>query len=267
VVLDGAHIVAVGRFDRLPGTDDAEVAFVVADERLLHRARAEGITRFVAEMLSENHRMRQVFGRSGLLAGSATEAGVVHVVLDLGPEHTAPDERVRSVPRQVTFGPAAEHRAASCCKPMEVDRNGLEVLSREDCLYLLASATLGRIAFTSGALPRVLPVSFHLERERILVRTARGSQLDVALQDVVVAFEVDDFDPIHHSGWSVAVTGVAAEVSDPTELDSARQVPVAHWAAAGDEVVIAISTELVSGRRTTTGSLATQLGPRLTRTR
>ena len=92
VVLDGAHIVAVGRFDRLPGTDDAEVAFVVADERLLHRARAEGITRFVAEMLSENHRMRQVFGRSGLLVESETEAGVVHVVLDLRPEHTAPDD-------------------------------------------------------------------------------------------------------------------------------------------------------------------------------
>ena len=99
-------IVAVGRFDRLPGTDDAEVAFVVADEwqghrvgtylleQLAHRARAEGITRFVAEMLSENHRMRQVFGRSGLLVGSATEAGVVHVVLDLRPKQTARDDPV-----------------------------------------------------------------------------------------------------------------------------------------------------------------------------
>ena len=104
VVLDGAQILAVGRFDRLPGTDDAEVAFVVADEwqghrvgtylleQLAHRARAEGVTRFVAEMLSENHRMRQVFGRSGLLVESETEAGVVHVVLDLRPEHTAPDD-------------------------------------------------------------------------------------------------------------------------------------------------------------------------------
>jgi nitroimidazol reductase NimA-like FMN-containing flavoprotein (pyridoxamine 5'-phosphate oxidase superfamily) len=167
----------------------------------------------------------------------------------------------------VTFGPDVEHRAASCCNPKEVDRNGLEVLSREGCLCLLASATLGRVAFTSGALPRVLPVSFHLDRERILVGTGRGSQLDVALQDVVVAFEADDFDLIHHSGWSVAVTGVATEVSDPTELDRARQLPVARWAPAGDEVVISISTELVSGRRTATGSLATQLGPRLTRAR
>ena len=147
---------------------------------------------------------------------------------------------------------------------MEVDRNGLEVLGRDDCLRLLALATLGRIGFTSGALPTVLPVSFHFDGERILVRTGRGSQLDDALQDVVVAFEVDDFDPIHHSGWSVAVTGVATEVSDPTELDRARHAPVAHWAPAVDEVVVAISTEFVSGRRTTTGSLARQRSPRRT---
>jgi len=140
---------------------------------------------------------------------------------------------------------------------MEVDRNGLEVLGRGDCLRLLALATLGRIGFTSGALPTVLPVSFHLDGERILVRTGRGSQLDAALQNVaVVAFEVDEFDPIDHSGWSVAVTGVATEVIDPTELDRARHEPSSHWTPAGDEALIAISTEFVSGRRTTTGSLA-----------
>lgn len=139
---------------------------------------------------------------------------------------------------------------------MEVDRNGLEVLDRHECLRLLALATLGRIGFTSGALPTMLPVNFHLNGERILVRTGRGSKLDAALQNAVVAFEVDDFDPIYHSGWSVAVTGVATEVRDPAELDAARQKRVARWAPAGDETVLAISTELVSGRRITVGSLA-----------
>jgi nitroimidazol reductase NimA-like FMN-containing flavoprotein (pyridoxamine 5'-phosphate oxidase superfamily) len=145
---------------------------------------------------------------------------------------------------------------------MEVDRNGLEVLSRDDCLRLLALATLGRIGFTSGALPTVLPVSFHFDGARTLVRTGRGSRLDAALQNLaVVAFEVDEFDPIHHSGWSVAVTGVATEVIDPTELDRARCEPVSHWTPAGDEALIAISTEFVSGRRTTTGSLAMRRQP------
>ena len=66
---------------------------------------------------------------------------------------------------------------------MEVDRNGLEVLDRDECLRLLAFATIGRVGFTSGALPAVLPVNFHLDGERILVRTGRGSKLDAALHE------------------------------------------------------------------------------------
>ena len=95
VALAGDDIIAVGRYDRIPGSTDAEVAFVVADEWqghglatvLLHelaaRARAEGVTRFVAETLGENHPMQHVFVRSGLLVDSGWDAGVVHVVLDL----------------------------------------------------------------------------------------------------------------------------------------------------------------------------------------
>ena len=132
---------------------------------------------------------------------------------------------------------------------MEVDRNGLEVLDRVECLRLLSLATLGRIGFTSGALPTVLPINFYLDGERILLRTGQGSKLDLALKNAVVAFEVDDFDPIYHSGWSVAVTGVVSEVSNSAELDAAYQMPIARWAPAGDEAVLAISTEFVSGRR------------------
>jgi nitroimidazol reductase NimA-like FMN-containing flavoprotein (pyridoxamine 5'-phosphate oxidase superfamily) len=139
---------------------------------------------------------------------------------------------------------------------MEVDRNGLEVLGRAECLRLVALATIGRIGFTSGALPTILPVNFHLDRERILVRTRRGSKFDTALQHAVVAFEVDDFDPIYHSGWSVAVTGVVTEVDDPIELAEAYQMPIARWAPSGEEAVLAISTEFVSGRRITAGALS-----------
>ena len=113
---------------------------------------------------------------------------------------------------------------------MEVDRNGLEILDREQCVRLLESATLGRIGFTSGALPSVLPVTYHIDQNRIVVRTTRGSRLDAALKDAVVAFEADELDPGDHSGWSVAVTGMATEL-DPGTL--------------------AISIDLISGRRST----------------
>ena len=92
---------AVGRYDRLPGTDEAEVAFVVADElqgqgigrellaRLAPIAREEGINRFVAETLVGNQPMLKVFRGSGLPTRTRLTDGVMHVTMELGPG--APD--------------------------------------------------------------------------------------------------------------------------------------------------------------------------------
>jgi RimJ/RimL family protein N-acetyltransferase len=95
VALDGDDVIGVGRFERLASSDDAEVAFVVDDpwqghgvatqllRLLVERARAEGITRFVADTLGENYRMRAVFRRSGMAVESTVHAGVIHVALQL----------------------------------------------------------------------------------------------------------------------------------------------------------------------------------------
>ncbi len=143
---------------------------------------------------------------------------------------------------------------------MQLDRNGLEVLDREECLRLLASATLGRIGFTSRALPSVLPVNFHLDRNRILVHTARGSRLDAAVKDSVVAFEADELDPMGQRGWSVAVTGVATELDDLTALEATDGDGTAVWAPPGHEAVLAISIDLISGRRSTTDAVRFSVG-------
>ncbi len=133
---------------------------------------------------------------------------------------------------------------------MEVDRNGLQVLERDECMQLLATATLGRIGVSSGALPVVLPVNFCLDADHILIRTSAGTKLDAALHDSVVAFEVDDFDSMYHSGWSVVVTGVAHVVDDPDRLRALEHAPLTRWAPLNeDDHIVSISTELVSGRR------------------
>ena len=134
-------------------------------------------------------------------------------------------------------------------REMEVDRNGLEVLGRADCLRLLGHQTLGRVGLTFGALPTVLPVTYRFAGDRILVRTGVGSKLDAAMHNMVVAFEVDDFDPIYHSGWSVVVTGVATELTAPEDLVVVRDAPIPRWAPNGEEHVLSIATEMVSGRR------------------
>ena len=102
-VVDG-EIVAVARFDRLEGGDDAEAAFVVADSwqgrglgtllfrALAARAREVGIKRFRAETLAENQRMLRVFHHAGLPYQHRFEDGVVQLTLELGAEEpvTAP---------------------------------------------------------------------------------------------------------------------------------------------------------------------------------
>ena len=132
---------------------------------------------------------------------------------------------------------------------VQIDKNGLEVLDRAECLTLLATATLGRVGLSAGALPTVLPVNFLLDADEIVIRSGAGTKLDAALRNAVVAFEVDDFDPVYHSGWSVVVTGVAREVTDAQRLSALSRRPIAHWAPVGDDHVLAIATTMISGRR------------------
>jgi hypothetical protein len=149
----------------------------------------------------------------------------------------------------VTFGPAGCRPGGGTIDGMEVDRNGLEVLGRDECLALLAGAVIGRIGLSSGALPTVLPVAYGVVGDRIVVRTGRGSKLDAATRNAVVAFEVDDIDPQHRTGWSVVVTGVARAI-EPADLPPAQRGGPARWVSGGDDDrLVAISTELISGRR------------------
>jgi nitroimidazol reductase NimA-like FMN-containing flavoprotein (pyridoxamine 5'-phosphate oxidase superfamily) len=132
---------------------------------------------------------------------------------------------------------------------MEIDREGLEVLDRTECLRLLDRTGLGRIAVTSGALPVVLPVDYAMDGDSIVVETGRGTTLDFGTTGSVVAFEVDNLHEHGHSGWTVMVTGIAQEVDDGPELERVRRLLTGEHGE-HDERFIRISSELVSGRRT-----------------
>jgi uncharacterized protein len=132
---------------------------------------------------------------------------------------------------------------------MDTDRNGLEVLPREECLRLLGRARIGRVALSLNALPAILPVNFTLLGNIILFRTNPGAKLDAALANNVVAFEADGIDPVYQTGWSVLVQGVASEVVDAEERVEARRAPVRAWAGNGRDRFVRIATEYVSGRR------------------
>jgi uncharacterized protein len=135
----------------------------------------------------------------------------------------------------------------------EVDRNGLEILDREESLALLATASFGRLGVTFGALPTILPVNFRLVGDDVVFRTNIGTKLDAATCNRIVAFEVDAVDAMSHAGWSVVVTGLAREVTDRAELAALEPTRIPRWAPVDSERVVAISTEMVTGRRLTPG--------------
>lgn len=85
------ELVAVGRYDRWPGRDEAEVAFLVADahhgrgmatvllEHLAAIARTHGITSFTASVLPDNRAMLGVFKSTGFEVRRSFDAGVVEL--------------------------------------------------------------------------------------------------------------------------------------------------------------------------------------------
>ncbi len=101
VVERGNQLIAVAQYDRVPGSDVAEVAFVVDDpyqgrglgtlllEYLASEGRRRGLKRFAADTFLENNQMVQVFRDAGFTQRSRLESGVIRVVMDIAPTEEA----------------------------------------------------------------------------------------------------------------------------------------------------------------------------------
>jgi nitroimidazol reductase NimA-like FMN-containing flavoprotein (pyridoxamine 5'-phosphate oxidase superfamily) len=125
----------------------------------------------------------------------------------------------------------------------------LTELRREKCLELLTRAVVGRVVFTDGALPAAHPVTYLLDGDEVVFRTAGGGKLAAATLNHVVAFQADEFDPLRRTGWSVLAVGEAYEVTDPRRLaDLADRMPE-PWAASQDGHTVAIPLQRLTGRR------------------
>lgn len=141
-------------------------------------------------------------------------------------------------------------RADDCL--MDADNNdsaGLERLDREECYVLLKSVPIGRIVFTEGALPAIQPVNFAVDGDDIVIRTRSGSKLAAAARSAIVAFEVDEYDAEHFTGWSVVAVGRAHGVADSEELEHLRTLNLTPWALGDRPHFIRITPDLIRGRR------------------
>lgn len=133
---------------------------------------------------------------------------------------------------------------------MPPSQRSLEALSGQEAVELLSKALIGRVVFSVGALPAVVPVTFAVLDHAVVLRTAADTRLATAADGAVLAFEVDDVDPVTRTGWSVVVTGVAEVVTDALRCALIRAV-VEPFAPGDHQVYIRLPLSVVTGRRVT----------------
>jgi uncharacterized protein len=128
--------------------------------------------------------------------------------------------------------------------------SGMEELNELQCVELLASTDLGRIALAVDGQPEIFPVNYSTDGKVVVFRTARGSRLDQATVGRI-AFEIDGWDAQAGVGWSVLLKGVAQEVTAGKDPFAARlrERPVRPLAPGERELWIAIYPAEISGRR------------------
>jgi nitroimidazol reductase NimA-like FMN-containing flavoprotein (pyridoxamine 5'-phosphate oxidase superfamily) len=130
----------------------------------------------------------------------------------------------------------------------------LEVLTPQECLHLLRTTQVGRLAFIEGDLPAVHPVNYALHGQDIVIRIAGGGKLAAGQRGDVLAFEVDDIDPRTHTGWSVLVVGGSSIVTDIAQLVEMASPESRPWAEGRREQFLRIAADRITGRRLSLGS-------------
>jgi hypothetical protein len=121
--------------------------------------------------------------------------------------------------------------------------------SRAECLRLLGSVPIGRVVFTSGALPGVRLASHLADGGQIVIHAGLGNAVSPGPDGTgpVVAYEVDQVDAAGRGGWSVVVVGRATLVTDEELAARYRESLGPAWVDGPASQVITITPDLVSG--------------------
>jgi CBS domain-containing protein len=143
-------------------------------------------------------------------------------------------------------GPRSEARRTE----MNVSTADLEILSEEECLALLRSHHLGRLAVIDDGQPLIFPVNYAADDRAVVFRTAAGMKLRTVPMSRV-AFEIDEVDTAAGTAWSVLVQGVAYEITETLDSlsERLRELVVEPMAPGERPNWIAVIRAEISGRR------------------
>ncbi len=126
----------------------------------------------------------------------------------------------------------------------------LDDLDDDECRMLLERSAIGRLGFTVGTWPVILPVNVVMHDGNVLVRTEPGRILRAARSRHPACLEVDDVDRLAHAGWTVMASGHLEEITDETGagIPSAR-LPLLAWGRPHARYLVRLRVEALDGRR------------------
>jgi nitroimidazol reductase NimA-like FMN-containing flavoprotein (pyridoxamine 5'-phosphate oxidase superfamily) len=123
-----------------------------------------------------------------------------------------------------------------------------QVIDPDECLDLLGTREVGRLAYCVRGAPMIEPVNFVVDAGDVVIRIATGTKLAAVARDGVLCLEADDLDLATRTGWDVTVTGSPEWVENEAELS--RLGGLLHpWAPGERPFFVRIKPERISGRR------------------
>ncbi|MFQ5558049.1 MAG: pyridoxamine 5'-phosphate oxidase family protein [Acidimicrobiales bacterium] len=128
-------------------------------------------------------------------------------------------------------------------------KTGLETLGEAECWAVLGRHQVGRLAVVASGRPDIFPVNYRLADRSIVVNTAPGTKLAVALLGPAVAFEVDGIDVGGRTGWSVVVHGRAEELTTLEDLLEAEDLQIDSWSSQVKGRYLRVVADEITGRR------------------
>ena len=136
-----------------------------------------------------------------------------------------------------------------------------EILDSGECWKLLGHTSVGRLAVVVDGQPDVFPVSFKLDGEGLLFRTGSGTKLQAIEANSLVALEADSVSAEFGLAWSVVVKGKAVQEDAAGSALNETRRGLFPWQGVGQDHLIRIVPQSVTGRRFTMSASETWRTP------
>lgn len=123
----------------------------------------------------------------------------------------------------------------------------IRILSEQQCYELLTATTVGRIGFVRDGIVEIIPMNFAISGHDLLLRTGSDSAIgSLADHGATVAFEVDHYDSLGRTAWSVLMSGPLSRVA--AEETAALAARVTPWPGGARDLPLRVRIERITGR-------------------